>query len=213
MITCVERWQTGVELAAPRWRWRRLEPSAGHPMWQTAAPGQLGADGATIFVRRFGTETEACPRCGRQADLWHAYLHLPLPWRMLGPVGLGCSREHATAGIPADCSWAYVADVFSRAAQEIRAGSRMTVWDETRARWCDRRAERAIWLAGMPDQVRRLALRMWASGNGRLSVADMAVVTTAIFCAPAQCTPPAHGLPPPATTANEPSPATDRGLA
>jgi hypothetical protein len=91
-------------------------------MWQAPAPGQLGEDGVTVFVRRFGTETDACPACGRRAALWHAYLDLPLPSRMLGPVGIGCSRQHATGRIPDDCSWSYVAETFTRAACEIRTG-------------------------------------------------------------------------------------------
>jgi hypothetical protein len=62
----------------------------------------------------------------------------------------------------------------------------VTIWDETRARWCDRRAERAGWLSGQPDSVRRLALQMWASTNGRISVADMAVVTSAVLAEPPQ---------------------------
>ncbi|MFD2093286.1 hypothetical protein [Blastococcus deserti] len=121
MITSVEERQAGVGLTPSRWRWRRLEPSAGRPMWQAPAPGQLGEDGATVFVRRFGTAADACPACGRRAELWHAYFALPLPWRLLGPVGIGCSREHAVRAVPDDGSWSYVADVFIWAADEIRA--------------------------------------------------------------------------------------------
>jgi hypothetical protein len=185
-ITSVKGQQTGAGLAAPRWRWRRLEPSAGRPMWQAPAPGQLGEDGGTVFVRRFGLEGDACPACGRRVALWHAFLTLSLPWRMLGPVGFGCSREHASQGIPDDCGWSYVAEVFARAADEIRAGGQGTHWDETRARWCDRRGERAGWLSAQPAPVRHLALQLWAADNGRLSVADMAVVTTAVLTGPAQ---------------------------
>jgi hypothetical protein len=150
-------------------------------MWQASAPGQLGADGATVFVRRFGMEADACPQCGRRAALWHAYIALHPPWRMLGPVGLGCSREHATRHIPDDCSWSFVAEVFSRAADGIRAGDQLTIWEETRARWCDGRAERAGWLSGQPFPVRRLALRMWAADNGRLGVTEMAAVTAGVL--------------------------------
>jgi hypothetical protein len=118
------------------------------------------------------------------AALWHAYLGLPPPWRMLGPVGLGCNREHASRNISDDCSGSSVAEVFTRAAAEIRAAGQVTVWDEARARWCDRRAERAGWLSGQPAAARRLALRIWASDNGRLGVVDMAVVTTAVLLDP-----------------------------
>jgi hypothetical protein len=109
---------------------------------------------------------------------------LPLPWRMLGPVGIGCSREHASRCIPGDCRWSYVAGVFTQAARQIRAARGVTVWEETRARWCDRRAERATWLSNQPVTVRRLALQLWAADNGQLSVADMAVVMTAILLDP-----------------------------
>jgi hypothetical protein len=56
------------------------------------------------------------PAVRSPGPLWHAYLALTPPWRMLRPVGLGCSREHATRHIPDDCNWSFVAEVFSRAA-------------------------------------------------------------------------------------------------
>src|SRR5690242_3798026 len=99
MITSVDS-PSGVGPTAPRWRWRRLEPSGGQPMWQARALGQLGEDGATVFVRRYGGVEGSCSQCGRRAPLWHAYYTLPSPWRLLGPLGLGCTREHAARAIP-----------------------------------------------------------------------------------------------------------------
>jgi hypothetical protein len=88
--------------------------------------------------------------------------------------------------IPDDCNWSFVAEVFSRAADGIRAGAQVTIGEETRARWCDGRAERAGWLSGQPLPVRRLALRVWAADNGRLGVTEMAVVTAGVLAAPAE---------------------------
>ena len=159
---------SGGVMEESRWRWRRPDESGPWTVsgWTAAlTAGQLAEDGVTVAVTRPGPWGE-CPRCGRWAESWYAYLDLPPPWQ-LGDVGLGCTRAHACSDIPAAPGWLFVAEAVTRLLEAARP-----VFHAATAEWAAPRLERATWLAGQPPAVRRLANRLWTD-NQSLSVADI----------------------------------------